>query len=199
MTSTQVVSQYAYSKPKGMRWAPKPLALAKRYPLRPIAERTSPTKPSTTGNVIQPIVKVQNELHEESALIESEAEGTLEGQAQDQTESYSSSDSSSPATNSGGLPTSHTGVSPEDFLRNALPSTYAFVSASSAVDHRLGISPPHRLRPSSSMSNISSGSNSNKSRPPSVMSISGQMRRSSSRTSGFSEPPVATSSLGATS
>ncbi|KAG8727831.1 hypothetical protein FRC12_022189, partial [Ceratobasidium sp. 428] len=148
MTSTQVVSQYAYSKPKGMRWAPKPLALAKRYPLRPIAERTSPTKPSTTGNVVQPIVKVQNELHEDSALIESEAEGTLEGQAQGQTESYS--DSSSPAANSGELPTSHTGVSPEDFLRNALPSTHAFVSAPLAVDHRLGITSPHRLRPSSS-------------------------------------------------
>ncbi|KAG9100602.1 hypothetical protein FS749_014192 [Ceratobasidium sp. UAMH 11750] len=192
--ATQIVSQYAYNRPKGMHWSPKPLVLAKRHPLRPIAERTSVAKRSTAPHVVQPVVKVQDEYHEEGALIESEAEGTLEGQGQ--AESSSSGDTNSPVVSIRDLPTSHPGVSPEDFLRNALPATHTFVSAP-PVDHRLGITSPHRLRPSSSMSNISSGSN--KSRPPSVMSTNGQIRRSSSRTSGFSDPPVSTFSLAAAS
>ncbi|KAG9125649.1 hypothetical protein FRC07_006771 [Ceratobasidium sp. 392] len=196
MASTQVVSQYAYNRPKGMRWSPKPLALAKRYPLRPIAERTSFAKLSTAPDAVQPVLKVQNEHHEESALIEADNEGASGGQAQGQTDSFSSDDSCSPAVSSGDLPAPYVGVSPEDFLRNALPSTYTF-APTSPVDHRLGVTSPHRLRPSSSMSNISSSSN--KSRPPSVMSISGQMRRSSSRTSGFSDPPSLISSVVETS
>ncbi|KAG9091470.1 hypothetical protein FRC06_000553 [Ceratobasidium sp. 370] len=75
---TQIVSQYAYSRPKGMHWSPKPLALAKRYPLRPIAERTSTAKRSTAPQSVQPVVKVQDEYHEEGSLIEAETEGTLE-------------------------------------------------------------------------------------------------------------------------
>ncbi|KAG8746518.1 hypothetical protein FRC10_004652 [Ceratobasidium sp. 414] len=185
MSGTQIVSQYAYNKPKGMHWSPRPLALAKRYPLRSIAERTSAARRSTAAQVVQPVVKVQDEYYEEGALIEPEIEGGL-----------NSGDPNSPAVSTRDLPTSHLGVSPEDFLRHALPVTYAFVSAP-PVDHRLGVTSPHRLRPSSSMSNLSSGSI--KSRPPSVMSTNGQIRRSSSRTSGFSDPPVSTSSLAAAS
>ncbi|QRW03810.1 hypothetical protein RhiLY_02809 [Ceratobasidium sp. AG-Ba] len=185
MTGTQIVSPYAYHKPKGMHWTPRPLALAKRHPLRPIAERTSVRSS-------QPVVKVQDEHHVET-VVEPEADGIVEGEVEGQPESSSLGDPNSPAASSGVLPTIHVGVSPEDFLRNALPSTYTFAPSSPPADPRLGISPPHRLRPSSSMSNISSASN--KSRPPSVISTH-QLRRSSSR---LSDPRAVTSSPSATS
>ncbi|KAF8606531.1 hypothetical protein BDV93DRAFT_520818 [Ceratobasidium sp. AG-I] len=170
--STMHVTSH-YARPKTLQWAPKPLRLAKKHPLPRLAERMS--KPTLAS---QPVLQVQDEHHEVSALIEPETEPTT-GAGDVQHESSSSAGMTSPAASSGELP-ALVGISPEDFLRNALPATYTF-SPSTPVNNRLELSPPHRLRPSSSMSNISSLSI--RSRTPSSMSIHGQLRRSSSRAS----------------
>ncbi|KDN48745.1 hypothetical protein RSAG8_02732, partial [Rhizoctonia solani AG-8 WAC10335] len=188
INTTHIVSHYAQPKPRGFQWNPRPLKLAKSYPAPPRARRTgAQSSPSGT----QPVVRIQNERREESApLDESAADG--EGQP----DTASSNDPTSPSSTNPELIVVEFGISPEDFLRNALPSTHSFAQltpTTTPTNSRLDVS-PHRLRPSSSMSNISSGSN--RSRPPSAMSLGGQTRRSSSRTS---VRQGTASSLGATS
>jgi hypothetical protein len=56
-----------------MTWSPKSLHLAKRHPLSPLAQRTSSAHP--TSVVAQPVVRVQDEHLEESALVEPESAG----------------------------------------------------------------------------------------------------------------------------
>ncbi|CAE6477867.1 unnamed protein product [Rhizoctonia solani] len=182
INTAHIVSHYAQPKPRGFQWSPRPLKLAKSYPV-PVRARTSgaPSSPSDTS---QPVVRIQNERQEESSPIE-QSDASNSGQPGDaQLEVASSSDSTSPSSTNPELIVVETRISPEDFLRNALPSTHAFSQSTPTVtptNSRLDVSPPHRLRPSSSMSNISSGSN--RSRPPSSMSFGGHTRRSSSRTS----------------
>lgn len=69
-TATAHVTSH-YARPKPLHWAPKPLRLAKKHPLPPLAERMS--KPTPTS---QPVLLVQDEHHKESALIEPETEPT---------------------------------------------------------------------------------------------------------------------------
>ncbi|CAE6423093.1 unnamed protein product [Rhizoctonia solani] len=197
INTAHIVSHYAQPKPRGFQWSPRPLKLAKTYPPPP-RTRTSAAQPSPP-DAPQPVVRVQNEQQEETSLVEKNTVGVSESQpsSEGQLETTSSIDSTSPlSTNPELIVAEQLGMSPEDFLRNALPSTHTFTQptpTASPSHSRLEIS-PHRLRPSSSMSNISSGSN--RSRPPSAMSIGGQTRRSSSRTS---VRLGTASSLGATS
>ncbi|KAH7341557.1 hypothetical protein B0J17DRAFT_647092 [Rhizoctonia solani] len=183
INTAHIVSHYAQPKPRGFQWSPRPLRLAKSYPSPPRA-RASAAQPSPS-DTSRPVVRVQNERQEETFPVEKNTADASESQpSEGQLETTSSSDSSSPSsTNPELIVVEQPGVSPEDFLRNALPSTHTFTQptpTASPSHSRLDIS-PHRLRPSSSMSNISSGST--RSRPPSAMSIGGHTRRSSSRTS----------------
>ncbi|CUA68476.1 hypothetical protein RSOLAG22IIIB_03513 [Rhizoctonia solani] len=178
INTAHIVSHYAQPKPRGFQWNPRPLKLAKSHPAPPRA-RTSGAQ-SSPSDTYQPIVRIQNERQEESSPIESIVDAPTGQPGQGQLEDTSSSDLTSPSSTNPELVIAEPRISPEDFLRNALPSTHGF-SQPTPTNSRLDISPPHRLRPSSSMSNISSGSN--RSRPPSAMSISGYTRRSSSRTS----------------
>ncbi|EUC57108.1 hypothetical protein RSOL_208430 [Rhizoctonia solani AG-3 Rhs1AP] len=194
INTAHIVSHYAQPKPRGFQWSPRPLKLAKSYPV-PLRARTSgaPSSPSDTS---QPVVRIQNERQEESSPIEESTASDSGQPGEGQLEVTSSSDSTSPSSTKLEIVAEYM-ISPEDFLRNALPSTHAFSQSTPAVtptNSRLDISPPYRLRPSSSMSNLSSGSN--RSRPPSSMSFGGHTRRSSSRTS---VRQGTASSLGATS
>ncbi|KAJ1307760.1 hypothetical protein OPQ81_001847 [Rhizoctonia solani] len=181
INTAHIVSHYAQPKPRGFKWSPRPLKLAKNYPAPP-RDRTSSTQtpPSDTS---QPVVRIQNERQEENSPVELST-GDISQSQPSEGQLDIASDSTSPSSTNPELIVAELGISPEDFLRNALPVTHTFSSPTPTVTplhSRLDISPPHRLRPSSSMSNISSSSN--RSRPPSAMSISGQTRRSSSRTS----------------
>ncbi|KAB5596121.1 hypothetical protein CTheo_393 [Ceratobasidium theobromae] len=178
ISTAHIVSHYAQPKPKGFRWSPKPLKLARKYPVLPLRERAHSAQPPTPTSA-QPVVRVQDEHHTEKPLIEDEVnvEGRLGGGQQD---SSSSNDPNSPDTASSESAAGRVGMSPEEFIRNALPSTHTFTQPS-PPDVRLVPTPSHRLRPSSSLSNISFGSN--RSRPPSAMSTSGHAHRSSSRAS----------------
>ncbi|CAE7192608.1 unnamed protein product [Rhizoctonia solani] len=182
INTAHIVSHYAQPKPRGFQWSPRPLKLAKSHPAPPRA-RTSSTQ-SSPSDTSQPIVRIQNE-QEEASSVEQNATSASDSQLDEgKSDTSSPSDPTPPSTNPE-LIVAEPGISPEDFLRTALPSTHAFSQPTpngSPINSRLDISPPyHRLRPSSSMSNISSGSN--RSRPPSSMSIGGHTRRSSSRTS----------------
>ncbi|CAE6409828.1 unnamed protein product [Rhizoctonia solani] len=181
INTAHIVSHYAQPKPRVYQWSPRPLKLAKNYPVPSPRTRTLGTPPSPDAP--QPVVRVQNEQQEESCLAEETSPDVSESQPREgQVETASSNDPTSPSSTNPELIT-EPGMSPEDFLRNALPSTHTFSQPTPKVTpshSRLDIS-PHRLRPSSSMSNISS--TSNRSRPPSAMSVSSRTRRSSSRTS----------------
>ncbi|CAE6483630.1 unnamed protein product [Rhizoctonia solani] len=196
INTAHIVSHYAQPKPRGFQWSPRPLKLAKSYPSPPRA-RTSGAQLSPSDTT-QPVVRIQNERQEETSPVEENTTGiSISQPVEGQPETMNPNDSTSPSSTNPELIVPGTGISPEDFLRNALPSTHAFSQTTFVVTpshSRLDLSPPHRLRPSSSMSNISSGSN--RSRPPSSMSIGGQTRRSSSRTS---VRQGTASSLGATS
>ncbi|KAF8699084.1 hypothetical protein RHS03_07337, partial [Rhizoctonia solani] len=173
INTAHIVSHYAQPKPRGFQWNPRPLKLAKSYP---VPSRPRIPSAQSLPDAPQPVVRVQNEQQEESIPVE-EAKPDVSD----------SNNTTSPLSINSEL-VAEPGVSPEDFLRNALPSTHTFSQPTpthtpmvTPSHSRLDLSPPHRLRPSSSMSNISS--TSNRSRPPSAMSVSSRTRRSSSRTS----------------
>ncbi|KAF8674062.1 hypothetical protein RHS04_07437 [Rhizoctonia solani] len=185
INTAHIVSHYAQPKPRGFQWNPRPLKLAKSYP---VPSRPRIPSAQSSPDAPQPVVRVQNEQQEESIPVEEAKPDVSESQPEEsQVETASSNNTTSPLSINSEL-VAEPGVSPEDFLRNALPSTHTFSQPTpthtpmvTPSHSRLDLSPPHRLRPSSSMSNISS--TSNRSRPPSAMSVSGRTRRSSSRTS----------------
>ncbi|CCO29626.1 hypothetical protein BN14_03644 [Rhizoctonia solani AG-1 IB] len=116
INTAHIVSQYAQPKPRGFQWSPRPLKLAKSYPVPSPRARTLTALPSPDAP--QPVVLVQNEQQGESSPAEEtsqEVSESLPGEGQLETAS-SSSDSRSPSSTNPEL-IAEPGMSPEDFLR----------------------------------------------------------------------------------
>ncbi|GAB1523014.1 hypothetical protein RhiTH_006143 [Rhizoctonia solani] len=117
INTAHIVSHYAQPKPRGFQWNPRPLKLAKSYP---VPSRPRIPSAQSLPDAPQPVVRVQNEQQEESIPVEEAKPDVSESQPEEsQVETASSNNTTSPLSINSEL-VAEPGVSPEDFLRSVL-------------------------------------------------------------------------------